>query len=84
MCSSSSSTRSSSSSCSLQGCRHFSSSDYLELLWTTLAEFPAVLAALLLSQRFGRRRVMAGCCLLTAGSTFVVGLCSVGVTVQVN
>ncbi|XP_032823753.1 synaptic vesicle 2-related protein [Petromyzon marinus] len=44
--------------CSLE-CKYLSSTDYLDLLWTTLAEFPGVLITLWFIDLLGRRKTMA-------------------------
>ncbi|CAJ1070556.1 synaptic vesicle 2-related protein [Xyrichtys novacula] len=47
-------------SCSLE-CKHLTSADYKDLLWTTLAEFPGLLVVLLVVDRIGRKKSMALC-----------------------
>ncbi|KAL3041750.1 hypothetical protein OYC64_019848 [Pagothenia borchgrevinki] len=47
-------------SCSLE-CRYLTSSDYKDLLWTTLAEFPGILVILLAIDRIGRKKSLALC-----------------------
>ena len=44
--------------CSAQ-CRPLNTSDYNQLLWTTLAEFPGILVSLLLIEKIGRKKTMA-------------------------
>ena len=40
-------------------CRPLRTSDYNQLLWTTLAEFPGIIVSLLLVERIGRKKTMA-------------------------
>ncbi|XP_034090093.1 synaptic vesicle 2-related protein-like isoform X1 [Gymnodraco acuticeps] len=47
-------------SCSLE-CKYLTSSDYKDLLWTTLAEFPGILLILLAIDRIGRKKSLALC-----------------------
>ncbi|XP_019937580.1 synaptic vesicle 2-related protein-like [Paralichthys olivaceus] len=47
-------------SCSL-GCKYLTSDDYKDLLWTTLAEFPGLVLALLAVECIGRKKSMALC-----------------------
>lgn len=44
-------------SCSAD-CRELSTTDYIDLLWTTLAEFPGILVTIFIIERFGRKRTM--------------------------
>nr|XP_046231715.1 synaptic vesicle 2-related protein-like [Scatophagus argus] len=47
-------------SCSL-ACKYLTSADYKDLLWTTLAEFPGLLVALVAVDRIGRKKSMGLC-----------------------
>ncbi|KAG8232729.1 hypothetical protein J437_LFUL013322 [Ladona fulva] len=40
-------------------CRELNTTDYIDLLWTTLAEFPGIFATILIIERFGRKKTMA-------------------------
>ncbi|CAG0885264.1 unnamed protein product [Darwinula stevensoni] len=40
-------------------CKELESSDYVDLLWTSLAEFPGILLTLLIIEWLGRKRTMA-------------------------
>ncbi|XP_049942371.1 synaptic vesicle 2-related protein [Schistocerca serialis cubense] len=40
-------------------CRELAATDYMDLLWTTLAEFPGIFATIFVIERFGRRNTMA-------------------------
>ncbi|KAL1129933.1 hypothetical protein AAG570_012877 [Ranatra chinensis] len=40
-------------------CRQLSTQDYMDLLWTTLAEFPGIFATIIVIEKFGRKRTMA-------------------------
>ncbi|KAM9735210.1 synaptic vesicle 2-related protein-like [Menidia menidia] len=46
--------------CSLE-CKYLTSTDYKDLLWTTLAEFPGLLVVLLAVDYLGRKKSMALC-----------------------
>lgn len=54
-------------------CRELQTTDYMDLLWTTLAEFPGIFFTIFIIERFGRKKTMAVqfvayavcCCLLT-------------------
>ncbi|KAK6630950.1 hypothetical protein RUM44_003122 [Polyplax serrata] len=39
-------------------CRELTTTDYIDLLWTTLAEFPGILMTIFIIERFGRRKTM--------------------------
>lgn len=40
-------------------CRPLLQTDYMDLLWTTLAEFPGIFATIAIIERFGRKSTMA-------------------------
>nr|CAD7423187.1 unnamed protein product [Timema monikensis] len=40
-------------------CKTLTTRDYIDFLWTTLAEFPGIFATILTIERFGRKRTMA-------------------------
>ncbi|XP_046387195.1 synaptic vesicle 2-related protein [Ischnura elegans] len=40
-------------------CRELNTTDYIDLLWTTLAEFPGIFATILVIEKFGRKKTMA-------------------------
>ncbi|KAF5303605.1 hypothetical protein FQA39_LY09852 [Lamprigera yunnana] len=40
-------------------CKQLQTTDYMDLLWTTLAEFPGIFATIVIIERFGRKRTMA-------------------------
>ncbi|XP_041982949.1 synaptic vesicle 2-related protein [Aricia agestis] len=40
-------------------CRPLRTTDYMDLLWTTLAEFPGIFATIFVIEKFGRKRTMA-------------------------
>ncbi|KAF5308161.1 hypothetical protein FQR65_LT06341 [Abscondita terminalis] len=40
-------------------CKQLQTTDYMDLLWTTLAEFPGIFATIIIIERFGRKRTMA-------------------------
>ncbi|EEB12522.1 sugar transporter, putative [Pediculus humanus corporis] len=39
-------------------CKELTTTDYIDLLWTTLAEFPGILVTIFIIERFGRRKTM--------------------------
>lgn len=40
-------------------CQHLQTTDYMDLLWTTLAEFPGIFATIAIIERCGRKKTMA-------------------------
>ncbi|CAH0714415.1 unnamed protein product, partial [Brenthis ino] len=40
-------------------CRPLQTTDYMDLLWTTLAEFPGIFATIFVIEKFGRKKTMA-------------------------
>lgn len=40
-------------------CRQLQTTDYMDLLWTTLAEFPGIFITIFIIERFGRKKTMA-------------------------
>lgn len=48
-------------------CHPLSTTDYMDLLWTTLAEFPGIFATIFVIERCGRKKTMAFQFLLYAG-----------------
>ncbi|XP_018328933.1 synaptic vesicle 2-related protein [Agrilus planipennis] len=40
-------------------CKQLQTTDYIDLLWTTLAEFPGIFVTIFIIERFGRKRTMA-------------------------
>ncbi|XP_067015132.1 synaptic vesicle 2-related protein [Anabrus simplex] len=40
-------------------CKELTTRDYIDLLWTTLAEFPGIFATIFVIEKFGRKRTMA-------------------------
>ncbi|XP_073696158.1 synaptic vesicle 2-related protein-like [Garra rufa] len=61
--------------CSFE-CNNLTFSDYLDLLWTTLAEFPGILITLWMIDRIGRRKSMAICFLLFSVSILPLYACT--------
>lgn len=43
----------------LNQCHSLATQDYLDLLWTTLAEFPGIFATLYIIEKCGRKKTMA-------------------------
>uniref|UniRef100_H2ZS94 Synaptic vesicle 2-related protein n=2 Tax=Latimeria chalumnae TaxID=7897 RepID=H2ZS94_LATCH len=68
VCSVSKGTKGKESQCSLE-CKYLTVTDYTDLLWTTLSEFPGVLVTLWIIDRLGRKKTMAL-------SFFVFSFCS--------
>lgn len=48
-------------------CRPLATTDYMDLLWTTLAEFPGIFATIFIIEKCGRKKTMAFQFLLYAG-----------------
>ena len=61
--------------CSIHVCRGLTESDYLKLIWTTFAEFPATILALVLIDRLGRKKTLAIQAFLFGISTLLVMEC---------
>ncbi|XP_058632168.1 synaptic vesicle 2-related protein isoform X3 [Onychostoma macrolepis] len=61
--------------CSLE-CSYLAFNDYVDLLWTTLAEFPGILVTLWMIDRIGRRKSMAICFLLFSVSILPLYACT--------
>ncbi|XP_042580054.1 synaptic vesicle 2-related protein-like [Cyprinus carpio] len=61
--------------CSLE-CNYLTFHDYVDLLWTTLAEFPGILVTLWMIDRIGRRKSMAVCFLLFSVSILPLYACT--------
>lgn len=40
-------------------CKQLQTTDYMDLLWTTLAEFPGIFATIFIIERYGRKKTMA-------------------------
>ncbi|KAL3287918.1 hypothetical protein HHI36_002374 [Cryptolaemus montrouzieri] len=40
-------------------CKQLQTTDYMDLLWTTLAEFPGIFITIFIIERFGRKKTMA-------------------------
>ncbi len=52
--------------------------DYLNVFWTTFAEFPGTVLAMFLINRLGRKKTLAAQCLLFSASTVLVAGCGAG------
>lgn len=48
-------------------CRQLATTDYMDLLWTTLAEFPGIFATIFIIEKCGRKKTMAFQFLVYAG-----------------
>ncbi|XP_055390109.1 synaptic vesicle 2-related protein [Condylostylus longicornis] len=53
-------------------CRRLKTTDYMDLLWTTLAEFPGIFATIAIIERFGRKSTMALQFLLFSGCVIML------------
>uniref|UniRef100_A0A9J8C4C6 SV2 related protein b n=2 Tax=Cyprinus carpio TaxID=7962 RepID=A0A9J8C4C6_CYPCA len=61
--------------CNLE-CNYLTIHDYVDLLWTTLAEFPGILVTLWMIDRIGRKKSMAICFLLFSVSILPLYACT--------
>ncbi len=52
--------------------------DYLNVFWTTFAEFPGTVLAMFLINRLGRKKTLAAQCLLFSAATVLVAGCGAG------
>lgn len=48
-------------------CRQLATTDYMDLLWTTLAEFPGIFTTIFIIEKCGRKKTMALQFLVYAG-----------------
>lgn len=53
-------------------CRPLATTDYMDLLWTTLAEFPGIFATIYIIEKCGRKKTMAFQFLLYAGCVIML------------
>lgn len=59
----------------LRECRPLATNDYIDLLWTTLAEFPGIFITIYIIEKFGRKKTMAiqfllyACCVICLTTT---------------
>lgn len=53
-------------------CRPLQTTDYMDLLWTTLAEFPGIFATIFIIEKCGRKKTMAFQFLLYAGCVIML------------
>ena len=60
--------------CSL-ACEYLSKEDYMDLLWTTLSEFPGVLVTLWVIDRLGRKKTMALCFVIFSLCSLLLFIC---------
>lgn len=56
----------------LDDCHALATTDYMDLLWTTLAEFPGIFATIYIIERCGRKKTMAFQFLLYAGCVSLI------------
>lgn len=56
----------------IQDCHPLQTTDYMDLLWTTLAEFPGIFATIAVIERCGRKKTMAFQFLLYAGCVILL------------
>ncbi|ETE71635.1 Synaptic vesicle 2-related protein, partial [Ophiophagus hannah] len=74
LCSLSSKRKTVKAKCSL-ACEFLTEKDYIDLLWTTLSEFPGVLVTLWVIDRIGRKKTMALSFLVFAFCSLLLFLC---------
>ncbi|KAM7332184.1 hypothetical protein ACRRTK_008892 [Alexandromys fortis] len=74
VCSISSRKKAVEAKCSL-ACEYLSKEDYMDLLWTTLSEFPGVLVTLWVIDRLGRKKTMALCFLVFSLCSLLLFVC---------
>lgn len=53
-------------------CHPLATTDYMDLLWTTLAEFPGIFGTIFIIERCGRKKTMAFQFLLYAGCVLLL------------
>lgn len=58
------------------GCQLLTFNDYVDMMWTTLAEFPGVIFTMLCLERFGRKKTMAVQFFFTGLCYFLLFICS--------
>lgn len=63
------------SSCTAD-CRQLNTQDYMDLLWTTLAEFPGIFATIFVIERFGRKHTMAVQFVIFSGCVGFLFICT--------
>ncbi|XP_032253869.1 synaptic vesicle 2-related protein isoform X2 [Phoca vitulina] len=74
VCSISSQKKAVEAKCSL-ACEYLSEEDYMDLLWTTLSEFPGVLVTLWIIDRLGRKKTMALCFIIFSLCSLLLFIC---------
>ncbi|OBS71390.1 hypothetical protein A6R68_00087, partial [Neotoma lepida] len=74
VCSISSRKKAVEAKCSL-ACEYLSKEDYMDLLWTTLSEFPGVLVTLWVIDRLGRKKTMALCFIIFSLCSLLLFIC---------
>ncbi|EGW10625.1 Synaptic vesicle 2-related protein, partial [Cricetulus griseus] len=74
ICSISSRKKAVEAKCSL-ACEYLSKEDYMDLLWTTLSEFPGVLVTLWVIDRLGRKKTMALCFVIFSLCSLLLFIC---------
>ncbi|XP_040154942.1 synaptic vesicle 2-related protein [Anopheles arabiensis] len=60
-------------------CQPLATTDYMDLLWTTLAEFPGIFATIYVIEKFGRKKTMALQFLFYAGCVLMITVTEVRV-----
>lgn len=69
--------------CSVHTCRGLMEDDYVSLIWTTFAEFPGTVLAMLLIDRVGRKKTLAIQAFVFAAATLMVLECAMSKTLLV-
>ena len=65
-------------------CSGLTSENYVEIIWTTFAEFPGTIIAILLIDYLGRRRTLAICTFSFSVATLIIMACGVSRTLLVS
>lgn len=56
-------------------CKLLSTKDYMDLLWTTVSEFPGLVITIIIIETLGRKKTMAGEFLVFAFFIYLVNIC---------
>lgn len=57
-------------------CKKLQTMDYVDLLWTTLAEFPGIFLTIIIIEKLGRKKTMAGEFLIFTVFVFLLFMCT--------
>lgn len=56
----------------MANCKELNTDDYIDILWTTLAEFPGILLTIAIIEKFGRKKTMAVQHLVFSACVFLI------------